>query len=220
MKVHHLLIYLGMLALLLVVALMSGRIEDESQRLEFTTWVPIAIVVAVIAARYFFFGRSNPGAAEPETRRETVPLDEPANVPASPSSTRRVRLLVVIGAAFLILAWLCLIYLGSIGGEDSQRTASMCLLIVTSTVTTLVAVLLSKLEIARQARQGWVLQLAALLQIALAFVGLLILPVAALIVWNDYVDFPEVPLELGFLLMLPPMAAVIFCLTRGGSSKK
>lgn len=220
MKVHHILIYLGMLALMLAVALVGGRIQDESQRLEFSTWILIAMIVAVIVARYFFFGRSNRVAAESEARREAVPVNEPANVPAHPPSTRRVLLLVGIGGASLIVAWLCLIYLGSVGGGDSQRTALTCLLIVSSAVTTIVAVLLSKLEIARQSRQGWVFQLAALLQVVLAFIGQLIVPLVALVIWNDYVDFRTYPLELGFFLMLPPMAAVIFCLTRGGSAKK
>ena len=157
MKAHHILIYLGMLALLLVVALMSGRIQRESQRLEFTTWVPIAIVVAVIAARYFFSGRSKRVAAEPdETRRETVAAEEPTNIPARPLSIRPVLLVVAIAVAFLIGSWLCLIYLGSLGGQDSQSTAQMCLLIVTSAVTTIAAVPLSKLEIARQSRKDWV----------------------------------------------------------------
>ncbi len=221
MKAHHILIYLGMLALLLVVALMSGRIQRESQRLEFTTWVPIAIVVAVIAARYFFSGRSKRVAAEPdETRRETVAAEEPTNIPARPLSIRPVLLVVAIAVAFLIGSWLCLIYLGSLGGQDSQSTAQMCLLIVTSAVTTIAAVLLSKLEIARQSRKDWVFQLAALLQIVLAFVGLLVLPLVALIIWNDYVDFRAYSLELGFFLILPPTAAVIFCMTRDGGSKK
>jgi hypothetical protein len=221
MKAQHILIYLGMLALLLVVALMSGRIQDESRRLEFTTWVPIAIVVAVIAARYFFSGRSNRVPAEPtETRRETVPAEEPANNPAHPLSIRPVLRVVAIAGAFLIGSWLCLLYLGSVGGPDLQSTAQMCLHIVTSAVTTIAAVLLSKLEIARRSRTGRVFQLAALLQIVLAFVGLLVLPLVGLVVWNDYVDFRAYSPGLGFFLMLPPMAAVIFCMTRAGGSKK
>jgi hypothetical protein len=218
MKAHHLLIYFGMLALLLVTALISGRIEDESQRLEFTTWVLTAMMVAVIAARYFF-RRSNRIAAEPyEARRATVPAQEPANIRAHPLNIRPVLSVIVIAGAFLIGSWLCLIYLGTVGGEGSQSTALMCLLVVSPVVTTIAAVLLSKL--ARQSRQGWVFQLAALLQVVLAFIGQLIMPLVALFIWNDYVDLRAYPLELGFVLMLLPMAAVIFCLTRAGGSQR
>jgi hypothetical protein len=64
------------------------------------------------------------------------------------------------------------------------------------------------------------LQLAALLQLALAFVGLMVVPFVALGIWNGYIDFPAYPHRLGLLFLLLPTAAVTFCLARGGGSKK
>lgn len=120
----------------------------------------------------------------------------------------------------MLLSWVCLIYLGSVGGEGSQTTAQMGIRIVTAVGTTLTALLLSRLAAARWSPKPGVLQLGAMLQVVLAFVGLLILPVVALIVWNGHIDFQVYSHTLGFLLLLLPSAAVVFCLTRGSSSRK
>lgn len=225
MKANHILVYLGVLALLLVVALVGGQIHDESQRVEFGTWVPLAMLVAVFVVRYFFFrrsnfyGRSNQVAGEPERQRSEGGVDV-ANIPARPLNMRLVLLLVAIAGAVVILSWLCLIYLGSVGGEDSQVTALMGIRIVTSVVPAITALLLSRSASAAWEKKRWVFQLAALSQVALAFVGLMVMPFVALKSWNGYIDFPAYPLKPGFLWLLLPTAAVIFCLTRGGGSKK
>jgi hypothetical protein len=95
----------------------------------------------------------------------------------------------------------------------------MVMRIVTSAITTGTALLLSRSALAMQSSKPLAFQLCALLQVALAFVGLMILPFVALTVWNDYVDFQAYSPKPGLFLLLLPTAAVIFCLTRGGSSK-
>lgn len=140
-------------------------------------------------------------------------------MPANPSDVRHVLLLVAIGSAFVVLSWVCLIYLGSLAGQESQTTALMGIRIATAAGTTATAVLLSRPASAQWLRKAWVIQLSAVLQLVLAFVGLLIMPIVALIVWNGHIDFETYSQKLGFALLLVPMAAVIFCLTRGGRSK-
>jgi hypothetical protein len=108
---------------------------------------------------------------------------------------------------------------GSVGDQEGQFTALLWIRIVTTVVTTVMALVLSKVAPAIRAEKVWVLQLAAVSQVGLAFVGLIIVPFVALTIWNDYVDFQAYSLKPGFLLLLLPTAAVVFCLTRGGSSK-
>jgi hypothetical protein len=62
--------------------------------------------------------------------------------------------------------------------------------------------------------RAWVLQLGAVAQLVLAFIGLFILPFVALRIWNRYIDFAAHSLKPDFLLLLLPVVAVIFCLTR------
>jgi hypothetical protein len=133
---------------------------------------------------------------------------------------RSVLLLVAVAGACVIFAWICLIHLGSVGAEDSQTSALLALRIVTATITTFTALLLSRSSLAAASQKRWVLQLAALLQLALAFVGLTLVPLLALGIWNGYIDFPAHPLMPGFLWFLLPMAAVVFCLARQPGSKR
>jgi hypothetical protein len=219
MKAHHILIYLGTLALLLVVALVGGHIDDESRRVEFSTWIPLAILAVVFLA-WRFAGRSKRAAAAPEPQLSVASPDEPASVPDGPINIQPVLLLVVTAGALVILAWVCLIHLATVGAEGSQTTALVGIRIATAGFTTATAILLSRSPAAWRSPKPVLLQLGALLQIVLAFVGLIIMPIVALIVWNGRIDFQTYSHRLGLLLMLLPTAAVIFCLTRGGGSKR
>jgi hypothetical protein len=218
MKAHHILLYLGMLAVVLVVALVSGQMKDEAQRVRFTMWAIPAALIVVVLVRYFAFGRDARPARDLAAPSRTVAEDEPVRS-VRPISVRRVLLSTSIAGGLLILGWICLVYLGSVGDQEGQFTALLWIRIVTTVVTTVVALVLSKFAPAIRARKVWVLQLAAVSQVGLAFVGLIVVPFVALTIWNDYVDFQAYSLKPGFLLLLLPTAAVVFCLTRGGSSK-
>jgi uncharacterized membrane protein YqjE len=126
---------------------------------------------------------------------------------------------VSVAGVVLILSWICLIYLGSEGGEGGQTTARICIRMVTTVVTTVTALLLARFAPAVEPRKAWVFQLSAVLQVVFAFVGLIIVPFIALTIWNDYVDFQAYSLKPDLLLLLVPSAAVIFCLTRVSGSK-
>lgn len=97
MKAHQILVSLGLLALLLVVTLVGGGIQDESQRVEIGTWVALAILIAGVVV-WRFAGRSRRVAAEPAPQRRVVHGEEPASIPAHPPNMRPVLLLVAIGA--------------------------------------------------------------------------------------------------------------------------
>lgn len=126
------------------------------------------------------------------------------------------HILVYFGMPLMLLmSWVCLIYLGSLGGEAGQSTALMCIHIVTAVITSAAALLLSRFAPTVGIRKAWVIQLAAVAQLVLAFIGLFILPFAALGIWNHYIDFAAYSLKPAFLFLLLPTAAVIFCLTRG-----
>jgi hypothetical protein len=219
MKAHHILLYLGMLVMVLVVALVSGQMQDEAQRVRFTMWaIPVALIVAVLV-RYFASGRDARPARDLTAPSRTVAKDEPAMRSVRPISVRRVLWSTSIAGGLLILGWICLVYRGSVGDQEGQFTALLWIRIVTTVVTTVVALVLSKFAPEIRAQKVWVLQLAAVSQVGLAFVGLIVVPFVALTIWNDYVDFQAYSLKPGFLLLLLPTAAVVFCLTRGGSSK-
>jgi peptidoglycan/LPS O-acetylase OafA/YrhL len=107
MKAHHILIYLGMLALLLIVALVSGRIEDESQRVEFTTWAPLVALVAPVAVFVlwrFVLRRSNRGARAAAPRGDVVPVVEVVTRKADPPRMRPVFTLVSIAGVFVVVS--------------------------------------------------------------------------------------------------------------------
>lgn len=219
MKPQHILTYLGMLVGLLVVALVSGQIGDESQRVLFDTWaVPTGLII-VVAVWYFVSRRSDARVGEPAEGRHAVTREDPAAKPARALSVRPVLVLVSVAGALLVLSWACLIYLGSAGGEGRQGTALLLIRVVTTVVTTGTALLLSSLASAVPSQKAWAFRLGALSQVVLAFVGLIILPFVALTSWNDYVDFQAYSLKPGFLLLLLPIGAVVFCLTRDGGSK-
>jgi hypothetical protein len=219
MKAHHILLYLGMLVMVLVVALVSGQVQDEAQRIRFTMWAIPAALIVVVLVRYFASGRDARPARDLTTPGRTVAEDEPAMRSVRPISVRRVLLSAAIADGLLMLAWIGLAYLGSAGEQEGQLTALLWIRIVTTVVTTVVPLVLSKFAPAIRAQKAWVLQLAAVSQVVLAFVGLIVLPFVALTIWNDYVDFQAYSLKPGFLLLLLPTAAVVFCLIRGGSSK-
>jgi hypothetical protein len=220
MKANYLLVYLGLLALLLVVALAGGWIQDGSQRMEFNTWVPAAVLIAAVLVRYYYLRRPNRRAREREAPDSAAPL-QAADVPAAPVNVRRLLLLAVFAAAFVIFSWFCLIQLGKVGaGADSQTTALMGIRIVTSVITALTAVLLSRTASAAWANKRWVFYLVALSQVLLAFIGLMIVPLIALGIWNGHIDFQNYSHRPGFLFLLLPVAAVTFCLVRGSGSKK
>lgn len=219
MKPHDVLIYLAMLVAVALVALISGQMHDESQRVMFSLWAMPGAVLAVFLAGRFVVARSQQRARESEPSGRTVAHNEPAVVSDRPVSLRPLLMLVSGAGALLILSWLCLIYLGAEGGDGVQTTARICIRMVTTVVTTVTALLLSRFAPALQPQKAWVLQLSAVLQIVFAFVGLLILPVIALTIWNDYVDFQAYSLKLDLLLLLVPSAAVIYCLTRVSGAK-
>jgi uncharacterized membrane protein YqjE len=219
MKPHDVLIYLAMLVAVALVALISGQMQDEAQRVTFSLWAMPAAVLAVFLAGRFLVARSRLRARESEPSRRTVAPNEPGAVSDRPVSLRLLLILVSGAGALLILSWLCLIYLGAEGGDGAQTTARIGIRMVTIVVTTVTALLLSRLAPALQPQKAWVLQLSAVLQIVFAFFGLLVLPVIALTIWNDYVDFQAYSLKLDLLLMLVPSAAVVFCLTRVSGAK-
>ena len=96
----------------------------------------------------------------------------------------------------------------------------MSIRIVSAAGTAITALLLSRSVAARSSPKPWIFKLGALLQIVFAFVGLTILPVVALVLWNGYIDFEGYSQKVNLLLLLLPAAAVVYCLTRDGSSEK
>ena len=146
-------------------------------------------------------------------------MQEPSGLPDNLLSFRSLLLLLVVCGALLLLSWFCLVYLGSLSAA-SQGTALIGIRIVSVTVTTVTALLLSRSAAARSSPKPWRLTLGALLQVLLAFVGLTILPVAALILWNGEIDFEQYSQKSNLLLLLVPAAAVSYCLTRDVGSKK
>jgi hypothetical protein len=220
MKPHHILVYLGMLVGVLVMALISGQLSDESQRVRFDTWAIPTALVAVVVVWYFVSRRRVGSARQTDAARPVVALENPAPTPPPALSIRPVFAIVSIAGGLLILSWVCLLHFGAVGDEGRQAIALLLIRVVTTVITTCTALLLSRFASSVPPKKSWVLQLGAVSQIVFAFCGLIILPFVALTMWNDYVDFKAHSLRPGFLLLLLPAAAVVFCMTRGGGATR
>jgi hypothetical protein len=127
------------------------------------------------------------------------------------------RVIVLTGGAavVVVVAWLCLIYLSPTDTAEIRAVAYRAICIVSAIVTAGAALLLARCAPLLRSSRAWVLQLAALAQIVVAFVGITIVPFIALGVWSGYVDFSMLARQRGLLWLALPIGAVVFCLTRG-----
>lgn len=217
MKPYQVVIALVVLALLLLATLFGDVIDDESRRVAIGTWLPLAILIGGVAA-WQLAARSS-GAHD--VKQRAVPAEKKLpNLLTRPLDMRPMFFLVAIAGTLMLLSWAFLLYLGSVGGTASQEIALMSIRIVSAAGTTSTALLLSRSVAARSSPKPWVLQLGALLQLVLAFVGLTILPVVALVLWNGHIDFESYSQKVNLLLLLLPAAAVVYCMTRDSSAKR
>ncbi|HEX4971220.1 MAG TPA: hypothetical protein VFV69_09190 [Steroidobacteraceae bacterium] len=116
--------------------------------------------------------------------------------------------ITLVGTAVLVAAWVATILLG----REAQPAALLAIRILTTLIASGTLLWLVKSAPALEAKKSWVLHLAAVVQFLLAGIGVMFMPALALSLWDQYIDFRFY--DLGFVWLLPTMAALVFCVTR------
>lgn len=211
MRRSSLVVYFGLLALLVFLAAVGGRLQDPEREL-FDIFALASIVV--LALMFAVYARSRVRRAKESESAAGMSLPEVADSTSPQPNYARRSILVVVGTALgLCVSWACLIYLGTLG-NDAQPIALANVQIATSILTGSAAAILAVFGPAVDRSKVWMLRSAAISMLFLQAIGLILIPLIAMRLWRGYIDFSEYAHSMNLNWFYLTLAAVVFCFLR------
>lgn len=213
-----LIVYFGLLALIVLLTTVTGQLDQPERELfDILSLLFVMALALVLTARARSQARTvrQPKSAANNALAVDGPLSQEAKESLSPHMDRTRHSIQVIVATVLAFAviWACLIFLGTLG-DDAQSVALINMQVATSFIAASATATLAVFGPRVHRSKVWLLRSAAIAIFFLQALGLTLIPLISMKLWNGFVDFPLYGRTITLIWLYPVLAAVVFCFLR------